>query len=335
MACTVAFIPTTMDGTSEEQAEAGNSGDLVLVSSGPGVPTEAAEQLRSSEGVESATEIIHTTVRVGLDRKDVQGVSAAGLETTLDLDVTDGTLETLDGDWIALSQVTADGLDASIGDDLDLTMGDGTELTLEVVAVYQRGLGFGDITMDHQVVAAHVDNPLNSSVVVTTEAGADHAEIGDVASTYPNVQALNREAASEVRVEQQQANAEVNYLALGLVVAFTAIAMVNTLSMSTSERFREFALLRLVGGTRRQVMRMLRLETLLVSLIAVVIGSGIALVTLTAHSIGMTGAAAPRFDPLVYAGIVGAAVVLALAATLIPGRIALSGRPEQVINSRE
>lgn len=299
------------------------------------MPAEAAEQLRHSEGVDSATEIIHTTVRVGLDRKNVQGVTAAGLETTLDLDVTDCALEALDGDWIALSQVTADGLDASVGDNLDLTMGDGTELTLEVVAVYQRGLGFGDITMDHQVVAAHVDNPLNSSVVVTTEAGANHAELADIAHTYPNVQALDREAASEVRVEQQQTNAEVNYLALGLVVAFTAIAMVNTLSMSTSERFRKFALLRLVGGTRRQVMRMLRLETLLVSLIAVVIGSGIALVTLTAHSIGMTGAAAPRFDPLVYAGIVGAAVVLALAATLIPGRIALSGRPEQVINSRE
>lgn len=99
-------------------------------------------------------------------------------------------------------------------------------------------------------------------------------------------------AADSLRAEREQANAEVNFLAMGLVVAFTAIAVVNTLAMSVAERVREFALLRLAGATRRQVLRMLRTEALAVLLLAVALGSAIALAVLTAFSIGMTGRAA-------------------------------------------
>lgn len=59
-------------------------------------------------------------------------------------------------------------------------------------------------------------------------------------------------------------------MAMGLIIAFTAIAVVNTLAMATAGRSREFALLRLVGTTRRQVMAMLGWETLAVAVIAAV-----------------------------------------------------------------
>lgn len=67
-------------------------------------------------------------------------------------------------------------------------------------------------------------------------------------------------AADSLQTQRQQANAEVNFPAMGHVPAFTAIAMVNTLAMSVSARVREFALLRLAGATRRQVLRMLDVD---------------------------------------------------------------------------
>ncbi|MFF8193089.1 FtsX-like permease family protein [Streptomyces bobili] len=73
---------------------------------------------------------------------------------------------------------------------------------------------------------------------------------------------------------------------MALVLAFTAIAVVNTLAMAVSERVREFALLRLAGATRRQVLGMLRTETVSVLLIATALGSAVALAVLTAFSIG-------------------------------------------------
>jgi putative ABC transport system permease protein len=91
--------------------------------------------------------------------------------------------------------------------------------------------------------------------------------------------------------------------------------------MSTSDRSREIALLRLVGTTRRQVLRMLRLETLTAVVVAVALGTGISLVTLSAFSSGMTGSAVPYVPPLTYLAVVAAAAVLALAATAIPASI--------------
>lgn len=97
---------------------------------------------------------------------------------------------------------------------------------------------------------------------------------------------------------------------MGLIIAFTAIAVVNTLAVSVSDRTREFALLRLVGTTRRQVMGMLRIEAAVVLLVAAALGTGIAYAVLTAFSLGMTGSASPSFDAATYAGVVAFAAVL-------------------------
>jgi putative ABC transport system permease protein len=131
----------------------------------------------------------------------------------------------------------------------------------------------------------------------------------------------------------QHSNAEVNYLVMGLIIAFTAIAVVNTLAMSVSDRSREFALLRLVGTTRRQVMSMLLIESALVVLIAAVLGSGIALAVLTAFSAGMTGGSGPSVAPWTYLGVLGLAGLLATVATVVPGRVALTGRSSDIIAS--
>jgi len=122
---------------------------------------------------------------------------------------------------------------------------------------------------------------------------------------------------------------------MGLVLAFTAIAVVNTLAMSVAERVREFALLRLAGATRRQVLRMLRTEALSVLLLATALGSGIALAVLTAFSVGVTGRAAPSVTPLVYLTVIAVAGTLALVATALPGRVALRVRAVMVTTARE
>lgn len=80
---------------------------------------------------------------------------------------------------------------------------------------------------------------------------------------------------------------------------------------------------------------MLRTEALAVLLLAVALGSAIALAVLTAFSIGMTGRAAPAVVPLVYATVVAGAGLLALVATAVPGRVALRVRAVTVATAQE
>ncbi|MFF4296248.1 FtsX-like permease family protein [Streptomyces vinaceus] len=334
MTCTVLFITPTLGDAARAQARDGVRAGWVLAAQGPGVTGAAAERIRRTPGVTAATEVVHTSVRVGLTKYGAQGVTPAGLTRTWDPGVTSGNLDGFGERSVAVSELAADQLGLKPGSPLELALGDGTRVTLTVAAVYARGLGFGDLTLAHDLVAAHVDNPLANSVLVAADPGTGREQLAAAVAGFPGVGVLSARDADAVRAERQQAGAEINLLAMGLVLAFTAIAVVNTLAMSTSERLREFAMLRLAGAKRRQVLRMLRMEAVGVVLIGAVLGSGIALAVLTAFSVGMTGAAAPAVLPVVYVGVVGVAGLLALAATALPGRLALRVPPVEVATSR-
>ncbi|OKJ72101.1 FtsX-like permease family protein [Streptomyces sp. CB02460] len=334
MTCTVLFLQPTVGDAARAQAGEGTRATWVLGAQGPGVPSEATEAVRATPGVTAATEVVRTTVRVGLEKYAAQGVTGQGLTRTWDPGVTSGSLAKFAANEraAAISELAADRLGLHVGSELALHLGDGTPTTLTVAAVYRRGLGFGDLTLPHDLVARHMDNPLAATVLVAGNASG--GELSAAVRKFPGVTVVTPAVADRLQADRGQENAEVNLLAMGLVLAFTAIAVVNTLAMSVSERFREFALLRLAGATRRQVLRMLRTETLSVLAVSTALGTGIALAVLTAFSIGMTGSAAPGVLPLVYGTVVGTAALLALVATALPGRFALRTRPVEVAAGR-
>ncbi|WP_211370055.1 ABC transporter permease [Nonomuraea turkmeniaca] len=318
MTCTILFVQTTMGHAGQNEVNAGLKADYVL---GPGA---SAAGVREVPGVRAATEVLRTTARIGLEKFSVQAVTPDGLDRTMDLDVTAGSLAGFGTTSAALSRTAAERLDAGVGDQIELALGDGTPAVVKVAAIYTRGLGFGDLTLSHQLVAAHVDDPRGTVLV----SGGDRAALE---RALPGVTVRAQAEAGEIGTS----NAAVNYVAMGLIIAFCAIAVVNTLAMSTSARSRELALLRLVGATRRQILRMLRTETLVATVVAVVIGTGISLVTVTAFSVGMTGSAAPYLPPLTYLAVIAAPAALALIATVIPARFALRVHPTEALGARE
>lgn len=99
----------------------------------------------------------------------------------------------------------------------------------------------------------------------------------------------------------------------------TAISAVNALASSTNARRREFGLQRLTGSTRGQVLRMLAVESVMVAVIGVVLGTFSAIVTVVSFSIGRADTLYPTGPPWVYVGVVSLAVLLTLLASLAPG----------------
>lgn len=103
---------------------------------------------------------------------------------------------------------------------------------------------------------------------------------------------------------------------------FAAVAAANTLVMTVLDRRRELQMLRLIGSTRRQVLRMLRWEALLITGAGLALGSAIALATLFPLTRALTGEA-PYVPPVLYGSFVAAGLLLGLAATGLPARRAL------------
>jgi putative ABC transport system permease protein len=124
-------------------------------------------------------------------------------------------------------------------------------------------------------------------------------------------------------------------LFVAMIFAFTSVAVVNTLAMIALRRGRELALLRLVGGTRRQVRSMARWEAALIITIGLGGGLAIAATALLPLSHALTGGLRPYVPvrPLVL--ILGVSALLALVALALPTRRALRARPIEAIGVRE
>jgi putative ABC transport system permease protein len=135
-------------------------------------------------------------------------------------------------------------------------------------------------------------------------------------------------------VEQAHVNGWVNYLMIGVLLAFVAVAAVNSLVMSTGERSRELALLRLVGATPRQVTWMIRVEALAVIGFGVFLGLTVAAATLVPFSLAVAETAIPSLPWQVLSGVLAGASVLGLAASELPARNLLRRDPVEVIGAQ-
>jgi putative ABC transport system permease protein len=264
--------------------------------------------------------VLHSTVWVGDNRYSAEGVTPAGLTTTMDLGVTRGSIRDLGDDTVALSTVAASELGADVGDTLALQLGDGTPARLQVVAVYTRGLGFGAITLPYQLLAGHVDVPMAATVLVAAPASAEPA-LRVLAAAHPGIHLV--QGADLAGSFTTTGDGAVRYLALGLVVGFAAISVVNTLAMATFDRRRELALLRALGATRRQTLRMLRAETLASVATGLVLGAAVGGATLAGFAAGMTGTVVPGVSVPACAAVIVVTCLLAYLGTAAPARLLL------------
>jgi putative ABC transport system permease protein len=116
---------------------------------------------------------------------------------------------------------------------------------------------------------------------------------------------------------------------VGMLIAYTAVSVVNTLVSTTLRRRREFALQRLTGSTRAQVLRMLTTESTLVWLTGITLGTAIALACLLPYAATVSTSSLPTGPLWIYLLIIGAAALLTFTSTLLPATATLRHSPTQ------
>jgi putative ABC transport system permease protein len=332
---------TVEAGATRDQSRERLIADRVLTAP-DGLPDRLLDDVRALPGITAVTGLLPTQVGAvahTFDGRqfaflDAVGVSPDGVDRTLDLDVEDGSIDLAPG-TVAVGADRAHSLRVGVGDRLKLRLADGHRIRPRVVATYASTLGLGDIILRHDAIAPHVANPMFAQALVTHARGTDttaaDARLKELASSTPGVQVLDRAALRTAEAEEAETNAWVNYLVLGVLMAFCAVAVVNTLAMATAERSRELALLRLVGATPKQVTRMIRWEALAVTGFGLALGTAVAAATLIPFSLAMAGTAVPYLPWPFVVGVVALAATLGLAASELPTRAALRHNPAEAI----
>ncbi|BAU83230.1 hypothetical protein SLA_2302 [Streptomyces laurentii] len=316
---TLVFLQTSTERATRHQQRDGVVADHVVTAPAGPLPDGTARRAARVPGVTAAVTVQRTGVLVPDDTMGFFPVAAQGVSAdptpVLDLDVRTGSLADLGPGTVALDANLADTAGVRTGERFALRLPDGTRATPRVVATYGRGLGLSEVTLPAADLAGHVSSPYADELLVRGGRAADLAALGKVTVT----DAAGRAAA---RDRDRELNAWANTTMAAVLGGFAAIAAANTLVMTVLDRRRELHTLRLVGTTRRQVLRMIRWESLLVTLAGTALGSLIALATLVPMTRALTGEG-PYIPPLVYGSFAAAIVALGLAATALPARAAL------------
>jgi putative ABC transport system permease protein len=314
------FLQDDIERSTRAQGRAGLVADRVLTAPA-GLPAGAVAEVRGLPGVTAATGVRRTSVVVpsfdGVEEVEARAVDpgAAGL----DLDVVGGSLADLGPDTVAVSALRG----WSLGSRVDLTLADGRRVSPTVVAVYRRGLAFGDVVLDRGT--ARPDQ------ILVRGTDLDRTLAGRV----PGSTVLRPDQVTARVADDLALSAWLNRLFIGVLVGYAALAAANTMVVAALARRRELGQLRLVGVTRRQAARMVRTEQAVLLGVALVLGGTIAALTLTAVVRAVTGDPVPYVPPLGIAAVLLGTTTLALATTIAPVARLLRVPPLTALGPRE
>ena len=218
----------------------------------------------------------------------------------LDPDVTAGSLADLDAaDTVAISADTKFDLGRGIGDTVTVRFPDDTETSVKIVAIYDRSLGFGGFLVGAPTVADHDPASAANTVLVSTAPGAS----AEVASELEDlgVTAQSKDAYVDSVQTAAASSQHLSAVLLLALLAFVGLAAANTLVMTTAGRKAELDLLRRTGATRKQLLRMAWVESLITGSAAWVIGTIAVIPAVLGVGFGLLGASVPGVGWTAYA----------------------------------
>ncbi len=231
-------------------------------------------------------------------------------------------LATLQPDQVAVSTQEAADRGITTGQTLAVQLSRGDLRKYTVVATYDGDVLPGDYFLPAAATADFgVTQPSLGYVRLTDGTTVDQVlpQLKALLADSPEVNAADR----SVFIEQQAADFDtvitMVQILLALAILIAVLGVVNTLALSVLERTRELGLLRAVGLSRGQTMRMVTVEAVVISvfgaLLGVVVGAGLgAAVVRALESDGITDLVLPWTQMGLYLGL--AALVGVLAAVL-------------------
>ena len=254
--------------------------DFVLSGGASTVPSIVAVEARQLPQVGSVSAVSMVPVRIGDFSTAAAAVEAGPASDNFKIPMTEGRLDSLEGDRVLVDKTTAADNGWQVGDVLAATVGTLDEHDLVVGGIYEDSQAFGShVIVDRKLYEAAVPLSLQDDVrvFVSAAAGADETELRDalvgIVKPYLVVSVQN---ASEFAGEQGAAIdnlLNLLYVLLLFSVVIAVLGIVNTLALSVLERTREIGLLRAIGLQRRQLGAMITIEAIATAVFGAVLGT--------------------------------------------------------------
>jgi putative ABC transport system permease protein len=262
---------------------------------GQGFSPSVASSIQKLPGVAAVARFRQGVGTIGGDTVYPYGADPAQLARTLKVPMASGAVDALANRSILVNTTTARSHHYAVGDPVVLTMQGGTvKLTVAGIFKASAAVPTDYLVTLHTLVRGGI-KPLDTVVFVTKTPGADTAqlrrEIGSIIKDNPTVTLKDEHQFADEQAKQIDQFLDIVYALLGLAIIIAVLGIVNTLALSVIERTREVGLLRAVGLSRRQLRRMIRLESVSIAVLGAVLGMamGVAFGVALQHAIADDG----------------------------------------------
>jgi putative ABC transport system permease protein len=271
---TVNVLGASMSASIDKAVDRQFGADYLVQSQPPaGFGPDVAGAVAAAPGVSRATAYYTGAVNIGGDRAAYVSGDVAGLAAGARLKLVSGGTG-LGADGMLVDEDVARTHRWGPGSAVQAEFPDGTRQRLRIAGVYAKNDVLGPRVLALPAYRAHTARPLAQLVLVSAQRpGAEtKAAIERSLRGHPNLEV--RDQAGVKKESRRQIDQFVTFLTILLTmsVIIAAVGVINTLALSVIERTREIGLLRAVGTSRRQLRRMIRLESVAIAVFGALLG---------------------------------------------------------------
>ncbi|AJP02349.1 ABC transporter [Streptomyces cyaneogriseus subsp. noncyanogenus] len=250
---------------------------VVSMANGNLLSTDVEEKLKRAGDVTATSPLRNSPSRIGGQTEYLTGVDGSAIGELTELKVADGSF-TVDGTRVAVDDTTAEQHGWKAGSAFTVAYEDGRKQKLTVAGVYEGNEMMRGIMIDTATLTPHQSDPADMQVMVKTAGGASDAakdRLEKALGSNPAIKVQDKKDLSREIAQMFTLMLNMLYGLLAMAVIVAVLGVVNTLAMSVFERSQEIGMLRAIGLDRRGIKRMVRLESLVISLFGGVLGIGL------------------------------------------------------------
>jgi putative ABC transport system permease protein len=250
---------------------------VVMANQANTLSPDVEKKLAATDGVTATSPLRNAPARIDGQTEYVTGVTGSTIGELTDLKVDDGSFK-VGGTQVVVDEDTAKSHGWKAGSDFTVAYEDGKKQRLTVAGVYEGNEMIRGIILDNTALAPHQDEPTDMQVMVKTSGGASDAtkdRLEKALGSNPAIKVQSKQDISNDIAQMFTLMLNMLYGLLAMAVIVAVLGVINTLAMSVFERSQEIGMLRAIGLDRRSVKRMVRLESLVISLFGGVLGIGL------------------------------------------------------------
>ncbi|WP_329166335.1 ABC transporter permease [Streptomyces sp. NBC_01267] len=288
VAC-LSVVGSSMVASATDELDKSVGADFIVQSPrGALIVPQARKALAATPGLEHVTDYkaVDSELTAPDGTKEKQPVVAADPTYAQDLrrETVSGDLSAAYGkDAMSVGDAYAKKHGIKVGDTLTVAFEGGRTAKLRIAAVtsddtsVDKGAMYMNITTAKRYLPA-AKVPLNVIMFAKAKDGQEKAAYAALKKTltdYPQYKVQDQTDFKQTLKDQIGQLLDIVYGLLALAIIVAVLGVVNTLALSVVERTREIGLMRAIGLSRRQLRRMIRLESVVIALFGALLGLGL------------------------------------------------------------